>query len=121
MEHIKLTKEGFTHWSSGPGNPTFDPECGACWETEVERLKTEPQACNSGHKRWPITLWDCPDCVVTRLAEKDTTIATLRKALEETTLMFHRGYLHKTPLDRCSVGQCAINRHLLDLATKGEE
>lgn len=39
MEHIKATKQGFTHWSSGPGNPTFDPECGACWQEEAERLR----------------------------------------------------------------------------------
>jgi len=54
------------------------------WATaEVERLKTEPQTCNSGHKRWPITLWDCPDCVVTRLAEKDVTIERLRGELKD--------------------------------------
>jgi len=94
MEHIKLTKEGFTHWSSGPGNPTFDPECGACWEAEVERLKTEPQACNSDHKRWPITLWDCPDCVVTRLVEKDTTIATLEGRIKELETLLEQNRTH---------------------------
>jgi hypothetical protein len=29
-EHSKMTKAGFTHWSSG-GNYTFDPECSRCW------------------------------------------------------------------------------------------
>ncbi len=41
MEHIKLTKEGFTHWSSGPGNITFDPECGACWQERCEGRERE--------------------------------------------------------------------------------
>ena len=30
-EHIRMTATGFTHWSSGPGNLTFDPECPRCW------------------------------------------------------------------------------------------
>jgi hypothetical protein len=28
--HVKVTKQGFTHWSSGPGNLTFDPDCPRC-------------------------------------------------------------------------------------------
>jgi len=39
LEHIKTTPEGFTHWSSGPSNRIFDPQCGACWQEEVERLR----------------------------------------------------------------------------------
>lgn len=39
MEHIRRTKAGFTHWSSGPGNLTFDPDCPACWDAEL--LKTQ--------------------------------------------------------------------------------
>lgn len=30
-EHIRATKTGLPHWASGPGHPTFDPECPACW------------------------------------------------------------------------------------------
>jgi len=51
MEHIKLTKEGFTHWSSGPGNPTFDPQCGACWQAEAKRLRSELQ---DAHKLYEV-------------------------------------------------------------------
>jgi len=51
-------------------------------DATIERLRNKPQKCNSGHERWPITLWDCPDCVVTRLVEKDATIATLTEAIQ---------------------------------------
>lgn len=30
--HVRVTASGATHWSSGPGNITWDPECPACDE-----------------------------------------------------------------------------------------
>lgn len=35
--HVNPT--GFTHWSSGPGNLTFDPSCPRCWFDEANRLQ----------------------------------------------------------------------------------
>lgn len=38
LEHIKATPSGFTHWSSGPGVLTFDPECPRCWSDRCDEL-----------------------------------------------------------------------------------
>lgn len=35
-DHIKVTSVGFTHWSSGPGNLTLDPDCPRC-QAEAQR------------------------------------------------------------------------------------
>lgn len=29
----------------------------------LQKRLNDPQQCNSGHKDWPLTLWDCPTCV----------------------------------------------------------
>jgi len=80
--------------------------------TEVERLRGELKETYAALH----DLADCADKIVNLEGEK----ATLTEALKETTLMLHRGYLHKEPFDICSVGQCAINRSLLALAKEEE-
>lgn len=40
-EHIQVTQAGATHWSSGPGNLTFDNQCPRCWFDQAKRLEAE--------------------------------------------------------------------------------
>ena len=54
--------------------------------SEVERLLArlnDPQECNSGHKDYPLTLWDCPTCVQNRLEAKDGKIERLQHGLHD--------------------------------------
>ena len=39
--HVKMTADGATHWSSGPGNLTFDPDCPRCWFNTAHNLRAE--------------------------------------------------------------------------------
>ena len=48
--HVKLTAGGATHWSSGPGNLTFDPSCPRCWFNTAHNLRAERDAAQAREK-----------------------------------------------------------------------
>jgi len=81
LEHIKTTPEGFTHWSSGPSNRIFDPQCGACWQEEVERLRGELATQDESHQAWMTMAKEHIEQSVDGERELRATIATLREAL----------------------------------------
>jgi len=102
LEHIKTTPEGFTHWSSGPSNRIFDPQCGACWQEEVERLRGELadlQLLHDSEQEMRIFLAKeinpKLDEMATRAGtaiKRDETIATLRRELDK-QIDLNEGYV----------------------------
>lgn len=75
------------NWNSAVHKDIFYACFLAGTQWQAEQIRKNPAKCNSGHEFYPITLWDCPDCVKERTDRLRQQMKEIVEALEKIIAM----------------------------------